>query len=68
MLKPEFTGQFKKDFKLAVKRGRNLAEREEVITLLCYEQPLPEKTMIMLWLIRGITRICGNAILNRTGS
>ena len=43
MLKLEFTGQFKKDYKLAVKRGCNLAELEEVITLLCYEQQLPEK-------------------------
>ena len=43
MLKPEFSGQFKKDYKLAVKRGCNLSELEEVITLLCYEQPLPEK-------------------------
>lgn len=43
MLKVEFTGQFKKDYKLAVKRGCNPKELETVITLLVNEQPLPEK-------------------------
>ena len=43
MLKVEFTGQFKKDYKLAVKRGCDPKELEKVITLLVYEQPLPEK-------------------------
>jgi len=43
MLKVEFTGQFKKDYKLAIKRGCNPAEFQEVVTLLANEQPLPEK-------------------------
>ena len=43
MLKVEFTGQFKKDYKLAIKRGCNQAELQKVITLLMNEQPLPEK-------------------------
>ena len=43
MLKTEFTGQFKRDFKLAVKRGCNPDELQEVITMLVNEQPLPEK-------------------------
>ena len=43
MLKVEFTGQFKKDYKLAVKRGCDPKELEKVITALVYEQPLPEK-------------------------
>ena len=43
MLKPEFTGQFKKDYKLAIKRGCNPKKLENVIALLCEEQPLPEK-------------------------
>ena len=43
MLKPEFTGQFKKDYKRAVKRGGKPEKLEEVITLLCEEKPLPEK-------------------------
>ena len=42
MLKPEFTGQFKKDYKLALKRGCDPKKLEEVITLLCSEHPLPE--------------------------
>ena len=43
MLKAEFTGQFKKDYKLAIKRGCNPQEMQEVISLLINEQPLPEK-------------------------
>lgn len=42
MLKPEFSGQFKRDYKLAIKRGCDPKKLEEVITLLCNEQPLPE--------------------------
>jgi len=42
MLKPEFTGQFKRDYRLAVKQGCNPKKLEEVITLLCNEQPLPD--------------------------
>ena len=43
MLKIEFTSQFKKDFKLAVRRGCDPKRLETVITLLANEQPLPEK-------------------------
>ena len=43
MLKPGFTGQFKKDYRLAVKRGCRPEKLEDVITLLCDEKPLPEK-------------------------
>ena len=42
MLKPEFTGQFKKDYKKAVKIGCDPSNLEKVITLLCNEQPLTE--------------------------
>lgn len=42
MLKLEFTGQFKRDYKIAVKRGCDPKKLEKVITLLCSEQPLPE--------------------------
>ena len=45
MLRVEFTGQFKKDYKLALKRGCDPKELETVITLLANEQPLPEKYM-----------------------
>ncbi len=43
MLKIEYQGQFKKDFKLAVKRGCDIAELQKVISLLANEQPLPQK-------------------------
>lgn len=42
MLKTEFTGQFKKDYKLALKRGCNPDKLWEIITMLAKEQPLPE--------------------------
>lgn len=43
MLKPEFTGQFKKDYKLAIKRGFKPEKLTEVVTLLCEEKELPER-------------------------
>ena len=43
MLKPEFTGQFKKDFKLAVKRGCSPEKLQEVVSIICKEKPLPEQ-------------------------
>ncbi|MBQ9949322.1 MAG: type II toxin-antitoxin system YafQ family toxin [Clostridia bacterium] len=43
MLKIEFTGQFKKDYKAALKRGCDPQELTTVITLLASEQPLPAK-------------------------
>lgn len=43
MLKIEFTNQFKRDFKLAVKRGCNPKKLEEVVEILAKEQLLPEK-------------------------
>lgn len=43
MLKIEFTGQFKKDYKLAVKRGCDIQELTSIITMLANEQMLPEK-------------------------
>lgn len=42
MLRPGFSGQFKRDYKLALKRGLDPKKLEEVITLLCAETPLPE--------------------------
>lgn len=43
MLKPEFTGKFKQDYKLAIKRGCDRRLLEEVISLLMNEHPLPPK-------------------------
>ncbi len=41
MLKPEFTGQFKRDYKQAVKRGCDPKKLEMVVEILCREEPLP---------------------------
>ena len=41
MLKPEFTAQFKKDYKVAVKRGCDVKKLEKVISLLVAEKKLP---------------------------
>ena len=43
MLKLAYTGQFKRDYKLAVRRGCDIAALQNVITLLMNEQPLPER-------------------------
>ena len=42
MLKLEFTGRFKKDYKTMIKRGVNPKKLEELLMLLCNEQTLPE--------------------------
>lgn len=42
MLKPEFTGQFMRDYKLAIKRGFDPNKLKEAISLLCKEETLPE--------------------------
>ena len=39
MLKPEFSGQFKRDYKLAIKRGCDPKKLEEVVSILCREEP-----------------------------
>lgn len=43
MLRAEFTWQFKKDYKLAIKRGCNPDKLGNIIAMLMNEQPLPEK-------------------------
>ena len=43
MLRLEFSSQFKRDYKLAVKRGCDPQELEEVVSILQAEKPLPEK-------------------------
>ena len=43
MLRIEFTGQFKRDYKLALKRGCNPEELTAVISILASEQSLPDK-------------------------
>ena len=39
----KFTTQFRKDYKLAMKRGLRIALLEEVVELLAMGEPLPEK-------------------------
>ncbi len=43
MLRIEFTGQFKRDYKLALKRGCNPNALQQVVTLLVNQETLPEK-------------------------
>jgi mRNA interferase YafQ len=43
MLTPAYTNQFKKDFKLAKKRNKDLNKLEEVIELIISETPLLQK-------------------------
>ena len=41
MLSPSYTGQFKRDVKLAEKRGKDMAKLRAVVGLLLAAQPLP---------------------------
>ena len=43
MPKLEFSSQFKRDYRLAVKRGCDPKKLEEVVSILQAEKPLPEK-------------------------
>ena len=43
MLRPEFSGQFKKDYKKAVRRDFDPKKLTVVMELLCSETPLPDK-------------------------
>jgi len=42
MLKAEFTGRLKRDYKIMVKRGLDPKKLEKLLVLLCGEEPLPE--------------------------
>ena len=67
MLKPEFSGQFKRDYKQAVKRGCDPRKLETVITMLCAEQPLPAEYRDHALTNPVIIRGCVSAIFNPTG-
>ena len=43
MLKIEYQGQFKRDYKQAIKRGCNVGKLEEVISMLAEEKVLPSQ-------------------------
>ncbi len=43
MLTINYSARFKKDYKLVKKRGYDIRLMEEVLEILCAEQPLPQK-------------------------
>ncbi len=43
MLTINYSARFKKDYKLVKKRGYDIRLMEEVLEMLCAEQPLPQK-------------------------
>ena len=43
MLKIRYSTKFKKDYKMIIKRGYNPKLLENVLNILCTEQPLPSK-------------------------
>lgn len=67
MLKPEFSGQFKKDYKLALKRGCDPKKLENVLTMLCNEQQLPEKYRDHALTNSRDYQGCVSATFSRTG-
>ncbi len=56
----EFTGQFKKDLKLAKKQGKDINKLFDVIEKLSDGEKLDENTVIMNW--SGIIKIVENVI------
>ena len=42
-LQVQWTTQFKKDYKLAMKRGRNIEALDDTIRMIANETPLPQK-------------------------
>jgi mRNA interferase YafQ len=43
MLNPVYTGQFKKDYKRAEKRGKDISKLDEIMGMLVNETPLPPR-------------------------
>ncbi len=43
MRTPDYTGQFKRDFKKIESRGKDIAKMEEAMFLLLTEAPLPQR-------------------------
>lgn len=66
MLKPRYSNQFKKDYKLAIKRGKDESLFIEVLEKLIKQEPLPaKKTKTTSFLAIG--QNTGNVIFSRTG-
>ena len=62
----KFTTQFRKDYKLAIKRGLKIELLEHIVALLAAGEPLPEKTRIRPSPAAGWAT--GNATSFRIGS
>lgn len=45
MLEIKPTGRFKRDLKLAAKRGKDFSALESIVDQLCRQEPLPEKNL-----------------------
>lgn len=67
MLKIEYQGQFKRDYKLALKRGCNPELLTEVISILANEQELPENTGTIVLRTPGTIKMCESAIYSLIG-
>jgi mRNA interferase YafQ len=63
----KFTTQFKKDYKLAIKRGLEIGLLEEVVSLLSMGKALPEKNEENTMRYQEIGLGTGNATFSRTG-
>ena len=67
MLKIEFTGQFRRDYKLALKRGFNERDLTTVVLFLPLGNRFPRNTETMHWKTHGTTKMCANVISNPIG-
>lgn len=65
MLKKNYSGQFKKDYKTAIKRGLNINLLDDIIRQLCIPSVLPEKTKTIYCLVIGLAT--GNVTFNLIG-
>ena len=61
----KFTSTFKKDYRRAIKQGRDITRLDEVIALLASGRPLPENTVTIS--CPAIGTITVNAISSLTG-
>ena len=66
MLKVRYSAQFKKDFKLAKKRGLPLQELKDILEMLALEKPLDEN--ITTTHSKGNMFLSVNVIFARIGS
>ena len=67
MLKIRYHKQFKKDFKLAMKRGLKADLLEEVLNFLVQEKELPVRFRDHQLTIPSISKVFGSVISSRIG-